>query len=124
MSGKTHVGRRRRSATALAVLGVGAAVSLSGGAAGVFAEFPAFAFLSLCAFFFASRGGTIVLVAVMAALSVLTNQDVSTSSGPTGREIGLGILFVLLFLIAVAGVVLDLVVGLVWRSAHSRSPAG
>jgi hypothetical protein len=34
---------------------VGAIVSLTGGAGGMFAEFPAFAFVALCAHLFVSR---------------------------------------------------------------------
>jgi hypothetical protein len=112
---------RRRATTAVAVLGVGAAVSLTGGPAGFFAEFPAFALVSLCAFFFSSRPGVVVVVTVMTALSLLSNHDISTASGPTGRAIGFGVAFVLLGLVAVVGVVVDLVVGFVWRSA--RPPA-
>jgi hypothetical protein len=72
--------RGRRRSTALAVLGVGAIVSLTGGAGGMFAEFPAFAFVALCAYLLSA---------------------------------------VLLSVIAVVGVVVDLVVRLATRSAHS-----
>jgi uncharacterized membrane protein len=110
---------RRRSTTALAVVGVGAIVSLTGGTGGVFAELPAFVFVSVCAYFFVSRAGAIALVVVMAVLSILTNHDVSSSAGPTGREIGFGLVFMLLSAIAVLGVVLDIVLRVASRSARS-----
>ena len=85
----------------------------------MFAEFPAFAFVSVCTYFFVSRPGAIVLVIMMAVLSIATNHDVSSSAGPTGREIGFGLVFVLLSAIAVLGVVLDIVLRLASRSPRS-----
>ena len=108
--------------TALAALGIGALVAFSGGAAGLIAEFPAFAFVSVCALLFLSRTGALLLVAAMAVLSVVGNHDIAGSAGPTGRAIGFGVLFVLLIVIAVVGVVLDYVLRFVWRSARWHSP--
>jgi hypothetical protein len=113
--------RSRRQATALAVLAIGALASLSIDPTGVMLEFPAFAFVALCAFFFLSRAGALVLAAGMAGLTVWSNYDISTSTSSTA-SLGFIALFFLLFVVAVVGVVLDLVIGLLWRSAHWRSP--
>ncbi len=58
----------------------------------------------------------------MAALAFSSNRDIAATPGPTGREIGTGALIIILFVVAVLGVVIDLVVGLVWRSTRWRPP--
>ncbi len=114
--------RRARRTTALVVLAIGALVSLTAGGAAAFPEFVSFLVVALCAAFFLSRAGALALALAMAALAVSSNRDLAASPGPTGREIGTGVLILLLFAVAVLGIMVDLVVGLVWRSARRGPP--
>ena len=111
----------RRTTTAFVVLGIGAWVSATGGTDGASAEFPAFVLLAACALLFASRRGTVAILALISILSVWNNWSQS-SAGATAREIGAAAMFVALIVIVVFGVLIDLVVNLVWRSARSLPP--
>ena len=114
---------RRRRTTALVVLAAGAVVSLTAGVEAAFLEFVAFALVALCAALFLTRAGAIVLTLGMALLAVSSNQAIASTPGPTGREIGTATLIVLLYVIAVIGVCVDAVAGLVWRSTRWRPPS-
>lgn len=120
----TGSGRRaRRLTVAASVLAVGALVSLSARPEAAFTEFLAFALVAVCAAVFMSRAGALVLTVGMAALSVSSNHEIAASVSPTGRALGTFALVILLFVVAVAGVVLDLAVRLLWLAAHTRRPA-
>jgi hypothetical protein len=111
----------RRPSIAFVVLGVGALVAATGGTDGASAEFPAFVLLAGCGLLFASRSGTVVLLALISILSAWNNWSQS-SAGATAREVGSAALFILLIAIVMFGVLLDLVLNLVWRSTRSLPP--
>jgi hypothetical protein len=114
--------RTRRWTTAVAVLAVGTLASLSAHPGAAFEEFLAFAFVAVCAFVFLSRVGALMLAVGMAAFSVWNNHDIAASASPTGRALGTAVLVILLFVVAVAGVIVDLAVRLLWLAAHRRPP--
>ena len=111
----------RRTTLPFVVLGVGALVCATSGTDGATAEFPAFVLLAACALVFASRAGTVLLLAMISVLSIWNNSDIS-SAGSTAREIGSAALFIVLIALVVFGVALDLVINLVWRSTRSLPP--
>jgi hypothetical protein len=113
---------RRRRTTALVVLAAGVLVSLTADVDAASLELVAFAFVALCAAVFLTRPGALILTLGMALLAVSSNQDIASTPGPTGREIGTATLIALLYVIAVIGVCVDAVAGLVWRSTRWRPP--
>ena len=115
--------RRGRRTTALAVVAIGVLVALTARSVAALPELGSFLLVAACAAFFLSRAGALVLAVGMAILAVAGNRDIASSPGPTGREIGTAALIFLLFAVAVLGVCVDLVVGLVWRSTRRRPPA-